>query len=413
MVASGHVLTIVIPALDEEQAIGETLRRCLDARAAIAAGGGVERVEIIVVNDGSRDRTEEIARRFDEVTVLGFDQNRGYGAAILSGFAHASGDLLGFLDADGTCDPLQFAAMCRAIDAEPADVVLGCRMGEGSEMPFVRAFGNTLFAWILGLLSRRRVRDTASGMRVLRRSALDHLTPLPDGLHFTPAMSARILMEDRLRLVELPMPYAERVGRSKLHVVRDGVRFLSCIVQAAVTHRPARPVLLLAGATALAALAVGWLPLRFYLARGRLEEWMIYRLLLASLLASVAAFGVATAVVAERVAALAHGRSLQAAGPTAFAARMLRRRHGWWLVLALGLVAIGIAWPGAREYFTNGHVTMHWSRAALASLLVLVAVSLAMSAFLLEMLDLIERQRAGLARLRPPDRVRSAQARAS
>src|SRR5262245_27786764 len=204
MTASGHGPSIVSPALDEEGAIAATLRRCLDARAAIAEAG-VARVEILVVNDGSSDRTEEIARSFDEVTVLGFDQNRGYGAAIQSGFAHARGDLLAFLDADGTCDPLQFAPMCRAIDAAPAGVVLGSRMGEGSEMPFVRALGNALFAWILGLLSRRRIRDTASGMRVLRRSALDHLTPLPDGLHFTPAMSARILMEDRLRLVELPM----------------------------------------------------------------------------------------------------------------------------------------------------------------------------------------------------------------
>src|SRR5215475_3800438 len=162
MTAPQHVLSIVIPALDEESAIAETLRRCLDARAAIAAEGGVERVEILVVNDGSSDRTEEIARSFDEVVVLGFDENRGYGAAIQSGFAHASGDLLAFLDADGTCDPLQFAPMCRAIDAAPADVVLGSRMGDGSEMPFVRALGNTLFAWILGLLSRARVRDTAS-----------------------------------------------------------------------------------------------------------------------------------------------------------------------------------------------------------------------------------------------------------
>jgi len=408
--ADRHVLSIVIPALDEEVVIAQTLRRCLDARAAIAAEAGVERVEILVVNDGSSDRTEEIARSFDEVSVLGFDENRGYGAAIQSGFAHASGDLLGFLDADGTCDPAQFAPMCRAIDAAPADVVLGSRMGVGSEMPLVRALGNTLFAWILGLLSRRRVRDTASGMRVLRRSALEHLTPLPDGLQFTPAMSARILMEDRLRLVELPMPYAERVGRSKLSVLRDGVRFLTCIVQAAVAHRPARPLLLGSAVTLLAAIAVGWLPLRYYAANQRLEEWMIYRSLLASLLASVAAFGVATAVVAERVAALAHGRAPRDAGATALAARMLRRRHGWWLALALCGVAGVVVWPGAREYFASGHVTMHWSRPALASLLLLVAVSLAMSAFLLDMLNLIERERAGLSHLRAPDRVRPARA---
>ena len=63
-------------------------------------------------------------------------------------------------------------------------------------------------------------------MRVLRREALNTLYPLPDGLHFTPAMSARALMTDQ-RVVEIPMSYAERVGESKLRVLRDGVRFLS------------------------------------------------------------------------------------------------------------------------------------------------------------------------------------------
>ena len=408
MQASGPALTIVIPALDEEEAIGDTLRRCLDARAEIVKEGGVGRVEIVVVSDGSHDRTEEIARGFEEVAVLAFDENRGYGAAIQTGFAYGSGDLLAFLDADGTCDPRLFASMCRATLVDGADVVLGSRMGEGSEMPLVRTLGNTLFAWMLGILSRRHVRDTASGMRVLRRTALEHLTPLPDGLHFTPAMSARILMEDRLRLVELPMPYAERVGRSKLSVLRDGLRFLTCIVQAAVTYRPARPLLLASGLLALAALVLGFQPLRFYAANARLEEWMIYRLLLASLCASTAAFGVATAVVAERVAALAHGREPRAAGPTGLASRLMRRRHGWWLALGLCAVGAAVVWPGAREYFASGHVTMHWSRAALASLLVLLAVALAMSAFLLDMLGLIERQRGGLSHLRPPDRVRPA-----
>jgi glycosyltransferase involved in cell wall biosynthesis len=404
MSASGHVLTIVIPALNEEEAIGSTLRRCLDARATIESESNVKAVEIIVVSDGSSDRTEEIARSFEDVNVLVFERNRGYGAAIQTGFAYGTGDLVAFLDADGTCDPLLFAPMCRAIDEQRADVVLGSRMGKDSEMPLVRTIGNTIFAWMLGLLSRRRVRDTASGMRVLRRSALEHLTPLPDGLHFTPAMSARILMEDRLRLVELPMPYAERVGRSKLSVLRDGVRFLTCIVQAAVAHRPARPLLLAGALSLFAAVVVGWLPLHYYVANRRLEEWMIYRLLLASLLSTLTAMIVTAAVVAERMAALAHGREPRSAGPTGLVSRLLQNR-GWWIALALTAVACVVVASGAVEYLGTGHVTMHWSRAALASLLVVVAVATAVSEFLLDMLGLIERQRAGSKALRPPDRI--------
>ena len=143
-------------------------------------------------------------------------------------------------------------------------------MGVGSAMPLVRAIGNTRRSRGSSARSRASAsRDTASGMRVLRAIALEHLDPLPDGLHFTPAMSARILMEGKLRLVEVPMPYAERVGRSKLSVLRDGVRFLTCIVQAAVTYRPARPLLLVAGALSRSA--------RCCSARGRRSSTLRHR----------------------------------------------------------------------------------------------------------------------------------------
>ncbi|NNL66409.1 MAG: glycosyltransferase family 2 protein, partial [Myxococcales bacterium] len=306
-----RTLTIVLPALDEEEAIGSTIARCLEARAHIVSESPVRGVEIVVVSDGSTDRTEEIARSFEEVSVLAFTRNRGYGAAIKAGFAHGTGDLVGFLDADGTCDPRFFADLCNAIESG-ADVALGSRMGEGSEMPRVRALGNTVFAWMLGLLSKRVVKDTASGMRVIRREALPALDPLPDGLHFTPAMSARILLEDRLRLAELPMPYAERVGDSKLSVLKDGVRFLHVILQAVMCYRPARPLLLAAAGLGLAAFLLGLGPALLWLREGYVEEWMLYRVLLSSLLFTGVAILACGAAVAERIAALAGRRPVTA-----------------------------------------------------------------------------------------------------
>jgi hypothetical protein len=403
-----HTLSIVIPALNEEEAIGSTIRRALDARAHIREAGGVEDVEVLVVSDGSSDRTEEIARSFEEVTVLVFERNRGYGAAIQCGFAHARGDLLAFLDADGTCDPLFFADLCRAVAEQDADVVLGSRMGPGSEMPWIRSLGNTIFAWILGVLSRRSVGDTASGMRVIRRSALPHLYPLPAGLHFTPAMSARILMEGRLRLAELPMAYAERVGRSKLSVVKDGVRFLTCIVQAAVAYRPARPLLLAGAALALSGLALATGPGRFWLAEGRLEEWMIYRLLLASLLATTSAIVVCAALVAERIAAAAHGRPPAAHGVTGFVSRFFTRTARRLGMAGLLLVAFALVAPGIADYAWSGRVELHWSRVVLSSLLVVLAAMLGVTTFLIHMVELIEAQRRAFEAPRPPDRLRPA-----
>lgn len=404
------VLSIVIPALNEEEAIAATVERCLAARERIVAESPATAVEVIVVSDGSTDRTEEIARRYEEVTVLAFDRNRGYGAAIKSGFAVARGSWVGFLDADGTCDPVFFATLCRALEEQGADVALGSRMGPGSEMPLVRTIGNTIFAWILGALSRQRIEDTASGMRVIRRAVLPDLDPLPNGLHYTPAMTARVLLEGKLKLVEAPMPYAERVGDSKLSVARDGVRFLVSIVRAAAIYRPSRPLLLLAGLFALGALALGSGPSLYWLRHHFLEEWMIYRILAALLLGTATALFASAAVVAEQIAAIVHGRPVSRTGITGFVARIVDRRTAIVTAAALLFTAIGVSLPGLAEYVTTRHVTMHWSRVVLSSLLTILAITLATTLFLTEIIDLIRAQRTSNESLLPPDRIRPARA---
>jgi len=399
------VLSVVIPALNEELAIGGTLRRCLAARESILKRTGLRHVEFLVVSDGSTDRTEEIARSFSEVTVLTFEVNRGYGAAIKCGFEHARGDLVGFLDADGTCDPEFFGELVATLQAERADVVLGSRMGKGSKMPFIRTLGNTVFAGLLSAFSMQSVVDTASGMRVLRRASLKDIYPLPDGLHFTPAMSARVLTEGKLKLVERPMPYAERTGRSKLSVLRDGVRFLSIIVRAAVTFRPARPLLMLAAVCLLLSFACGIYPVVFYAQHARLEEWVIYRVLMASLLATVAGLIVCAAVVADRIAAVAHGRWASSQAATwlhaLFAPRLRALLQGVLIVSGLLIVR-----PGLIEYLQTGHVNMHWSRAVLGSLLLVASTMLGVTSFLLRMMDYIDSAKYKPGYLRPPERVR-------
>ena len=410
MADAGPVLSIVIPALNEEEAIASTVERCLAARERIVAESPAAGVEILVVNDGSTDRTEEIARRYPEVTVIGFDRNRGYGAAIKMGFSLARGEWVGFLDADGTCDPAFFANLCRAIERERADVALGSRMGAGSEMPLVRTVGNTLFALLLGVLTRQRIQDTASGMRVIRRAVLPDLDPLPDGLHYTPAMTARVLLEGKLKLVEEPMPYAERVGDSKLSVAKDGVRFLVSIVRAAAIYRPARPLLLFAGLFGLGALVLGAGPSLFWLRHRALEEWMIYRVMAALLLGMGTALFASSAVVADQIAAIAHGRPVASTGVTGFVSRLFVRRIAIASAFLFFLTALVVSWPGVVEYVTTAHVHMHWSRVMLSSLLTVLALSIATTLFLTETIDLIRAQRSAQEPLRPPDRVRPGRA---
>ena len=362
-------LTVVIPAYNEEEAIGSIIERTLAARDHIIAQSPVQEVEVIVVSDGSTDRTAQIAAGYDEVELIEFEHNRGYGAAIKRGFEEGTGELLGFLDADGTCDPRFFADLSSAVIGADASVALGSRMGPGSKMPPIRRLGNRVYALMLSFLSDRPVTDTASGMRVIRRDSLAQLYPLPDGMNFTPAMSARALLDDSLKIVELPMSYQERVGESKLHVWRDGLAFFKTIAQTTLVRRPSRIFVPAAAICLLAMVVLTAHPAEMWIRTGRLQEDMIYRLLFCSLLGSFGAVLLSATVLTDALQELTTDRP----SPRNFVSLVLDYAYSlrvFTAVMALGLPLL--AWlvgGGVVTLITDGHVYVHWSRVVLAGLL--------------------------------------------
>ena len=384
-------LTVVIPALNEEEAIGNTISRCLAATEEICDSGRLSEVEFIVVSDGSTDRTVEVARNLadqnPQIKLIVFEQNRGYGAAIKEGFSRGKGDLVAFLDADGTCDPRFFGELAWAMQAEGADIALGSRMGPGSHMPFTRRLGNRIFAFLLGFLSGEAVTDTASGMRVVRREALADLYPLPDGLHFTPAMSARAVMQ-RLRIIEVPMAYSERVGESKLRAVKDGLRFLRAIVDAVLFYRPARVFTLCFSLCALGVLLLAISPVEFYFRNHYFEEWMIYRFIVGLLLGAMGFTLLCSAVIADELLGLTNKRRRW----NSFSSHLLHQVFSKMSLLAISalmvLVSVVLVWPGVVEYFTTRHVTLHWSRVIVAAFGFLIATECVVTASLLRIVGL-------------------------
>ncbi len=355
-------LAIVIPALNEEDGIESIIERSLEAREYIRDHSPVTEVEITVVSDGSTDRTVERASKFDgQIRLIVFEKNRGYGAAIKEGWRQSDADLLGFLDADGTCDPKFFAPLCAALVDGQKDVVLGCRLNPQSEMPHIRRLGNIGFALILSLFSKSRVRDTASGMRVVRRKSLPHLLPLPDGLHFTPAMSARAMFSSAVEIAEVDMPYQERIGESKLRVLRDGLRFLRVIMETVFLYRPSRPLSLVALALFLAAAVLMLPPTLYYLRHRKVLEWMIYRFLVSDLFGTSACLCFCASYLFGEMSQIALSEEIWNSRQS-ISQRFFQGPWLWAAVAFLLLTGGSLVLGSFLQLLETGSTYEHWSR---------------------------------------------------
>jgi glycosyltransferase involved in cell wall biosynthesis len=397
-------LLVAIPALNEEASIEAIIERTLAARAEIIASTCVDAVEVTVVSDGSTDRTIPLAQAYADdarIKLIVFESNRGYGAAIKEAWRQSDADLLGFIDADGTCDPLQFGPLCQALERSGSDIALGARLNTMSEMPRLRRLGNRLFAVMLSALSAQMVTDTASGMRVVRRSCLSRLMPLPDGLHFTPAMSARCLLGADITVIEIPMPYRERAGRSKLSIGKDGVRFLRVITATAVLYRPSRLLIPFAVLAAAVASALMINPTLRYLEQGTLAEWMIYRFVVSGLLGVTAALLASVAYVTRKLVDIAlfdrpvdeHSGGLLG----------WFFEHRWFYAAPTALVIIGVllVQHAFIQLVSTGHTNVHWSRFVVMSFVVSVALVFVATRFVAHFLGLLGER---LSYLRTADR---------
>lgn len=336
-------LSIVIPAYNEEDGIAAIAERVLRTRDALREVG-IENLELLVVDDGSRDRTADVAAAIEGVSLIRHPKNRGYGAALKTGFGQARGEFVGFLDADGTYPPEHFPALCQQALAG-SELVVGSRMaGATSQMPRTRRIGNFFFASLLSLLAHQRVTDSASGMRVFRRDLLSRLYPLPDGLNLTPVMSTRALHEG-IKITEVPIPYSERVGRSKLSVVHDGSLFLRSMVWTVLAYNPVR-ILGLAGLAmlGLAALIIAGLVISRLQGQTTLSPWEVAMLFvgMVSAVSGVSVFSLG--ITFNYLVSLFYKQPIRQGlfGRPLF--KQSPDRHFWWLGLTAmtGGVAVGV-----------------------------------------------------------------------
>ncbi|MFX0117410.1 MAG: glycosyltransferase family 2 protein [Candidatus Hodarchaeota archaeon] len=234
-------ISFVIPALNEEAVIVETLQRIPSAK--------LERLgfesEIIVVDNGSEDRTGELAASSGARVIV--EPQRGYGSAYKAGFKAVTGDIVVMSDADGTYPVEKAYQLIKPILDERADVVIGSRfMGtirEGA-MTGIHKFGNRLLTLQLNVLFafpfKKPISDAHSGFRAFQADALRELELNTSGMEFASELVIESYAKS-LQMVEIPIDYSPRVPNSlpKLRTIRDGARHLFFMFNTRVTGKRA------------------------------------------------------------------------------------------------------------------------------------------------------------------------------
>jgi len=277
--------SIVIPAYNEEQGIEATLDR---AHAAALAGGIP--FEIIVVDDGSTDRTAAMAA--SRARVVRHPHNLGYGRSLKDGISAASHDVIVIVDADRTYPIEDLPRLLRPL-SDGFDMVVGARSGEHYRGIGVKGPLRGFLTFLVEFTTGRAVPDVNSGFRVFSRgTAMKYFSQLCDTFSFTTSLTLAYMMTGRF-VTYVPISYDARAGHTKVRLFRDGLRTLQYIVQAILYYNPIKIFLLLAaaalGATILGALAAAAFgPLLLFVTAGVLGAIGIFALgLLADLLRQI------------------------------------------------------------------------------------------------------------------------------
>jgi glycosyltransferase involved in cell wall biosynthesis len=219
-------VSVVMPAFNEDTVIQDVLRRVIQLQIAD---------EILVVDDGSSDRTADAAAAVAGVTVIRHPYNIGNGAAVKSGIRVATGDIVVLMDADGQHPPEEVPNLLQHLD--PYDMVVGARSA-GSESALSRSIANRVFNFYSSYIVGYDVPDLTSGFRALRASVAKSFVYLLPNQFSYPTTLTIAFFRAGYAVKYQPFASPARVGRSKIRPLRDGFRFLLTITRLGVLFVP-------------------------------------------------------------------------------------------------------------------------------------------------------------------------------
>ncbi|MGA2724527.1 MAG: glycosyltransferase family 2 protein [Bryobacteraceae bacterium] len=216
----GQSITVIIPCLNEEQGIEKILRAMPDF---------VD--ETIVVDNNSTDRTSEVAASLGAKVIR--EDVRGYGRSYKRGFAAATSDLIVTLDGDQSYPVDALSYLLEAFLHLNVDFLNASRfpVRDRSAMSFKHEFGNLVLSLAMSILFFRWVRDSQSGMWVLRRAILKDMKVESDGMAFSEEIKIEALRDPRIRFGEISILYSSRLGETKLNPWGDGFHNLAFLLK--------------------------------------------------------------------------------------------------------------------------------------------------------------------------------------
>ena len=263
------MISIVIPAYNEEKAIDSTVRHI---HQTLTSSKLIPH-EIIVVDDGSSDRTAHLALQAGAIVVR-HPHNVGYGAALKSGILKAQFDTIVITDSDGTYPIAEIPHLYEKY-TEGFDMVVGARQGVVYKGSYIKWPLRILLRFLVEWTAGRKIPDINSGLRIFSKKTISsYFSRLCNTFSFTTSATLAYMMTGRF-VVYLPISYSERIGSSHVRLWRDSLRTLQFIVQAVTYYNPLKIFLLLAGLSLIGALLSLIIGIIFHVATGFVMSVML------------------------------------------------------------------------------------------------------------------------------------------
>jgi len=225
-------ISYIVPAYNEESSIGETMQRLRDTLKLLAMP-----YEIVVVNDGSKDKTGAIAGQAGDIVLINHPINIGYGNSLKSGIQKARYDWIGIVDADGSYPIEDIPSFVKEM-RNGFDMVIGSRGNSARiDKPIKKVF-RWIFKKIINLAVTKNIEDANSGFRMFRRDLAVHFFPFLCGTFSFTTSFTILAMGKPYFIKHIPIKYSPRKGKSKVRHIKDSIRTMQYIIQGITFFNP-------------------------------------------------------------------------------------------------------------------------------------------------------------------------------